>query len=310
MRDLFNDKSVSPMLIAEQQDPFNSLDYIYEFKFDGYRCIAYLDEEADIRSRQNNPLIKKFPELAMLHEQVTDRCILDGELVVFKNGAPDFYELRRRSLMTNEFKIGLASKQFPATYIAYDILYYKGESVTNLPLLERKQILQNVVTENDRILISRYIEECGVQLFDIAKENKLEGIVAKRKDSRYELGKRSRFWIKCKVSNAIDAVVCGYLRKKDGMISIIIGQYDGTELIYKGHVTLGAGMAHIRKHGYTTMDNSPFGYVPRGSEGAVWIMPDIVCTIEYMTSEKEAMRLAVFRGIREDKSPQECQVDE
>ncbi len=309
MRDLFEGRNVSPMLIAEQKEPFDSKEYIYEFKYDGYRCITYVDKETDIRSRQNNTMIKKFPELGNLHEQVSHRCILDGELVILKNGIPDFDEIRRRASMTNNFKIVLTSDKFPATFIAYDILYYKDQSVVNMPLMERKQLLQRVVKENNRIIISRYIEEHGIQLFNIAKGNRLEGIVAKKKNSSYELGKKSHHWIKCKVSCCIDAVVCGYLRKKDGMTNIIIGQYDDSELIYKGHVALGAGMTHIKKHGFQQIDSSPFGYVPRGNEGAVWIKPNLVCMVEYKPTDRSTLREAVFRGIRDDKLANECQVD-
>jgi ATP-dependent DNA ligase len=310
MRDLFEDKNIKPMLIAEQREPFDSEGYIFEFKYDGFRSIAYVDSETDIRSRQNNPLITKFPELSSLHERVYGKCILDGELVVLKDGIPDFYEIQRRSLMTNKFKIQMQSSKLPATFVAYDILYYNGKDITHLPLMERKLLLQNIVHENNWIILSRYIEQYGTKLFEIVKEQKLEGMVAKEKCSKYEMGKRSHLWIKCKVSCCIDAVVCGYLKKKDGMISIIIGQYDLDELIYKGHVTLGAGMAHIRKHGYKQVFNSPFGFVPLGSEGATWIKPEIVCMVEFMPSEKEAMRLPVFKGIRNDKAPKECQVDE
>lgn len=310
MKDLLNDKNISPMLIAEQREPFNSPDYLYEIKFDGIRCIAYFDENStDIRTKKDVNIIGKFPELDGLHEQVSDKCILDGELVVLKDGDPDFYEIQRRILMTNSFKIQLATLKLPASYIAYDILYYKDKDILSMPLVERKQLLESVLKENNRLILSRHIEEYGIELFKAVKEKKLEGIVAKRKDSRYEIGKRSKSWIKCKVLNEIDAVVCGYIRKKDGIISIIVGQYKGTKLVYKAHVSLGAGMKYIRERGYEQISESPFGYAPPGHENAVWIKPSIVCTIEYMPDDKTGMRLPVFKGTRDDKSPYECQVE-
>ena len=169
-------------------------------------------------------------------------------------------------------------------------------------------MLQSVIKENNRIINSRYIDTYGKQLFDLVKEQKLEGIVAKRKDSEYYLGKRTGCWIKCKIYDLIDAVVCGYIYKSNNMTSIIIGQYKGSKLIYKGHVELGAGIKKLNKHGYKVIDQSPFGYIPHGSEEAVWIQPDIVCTIEFMPSDREAMRLPVFKEIRDDISPIECQV--
>jgi len=309
MKDLFNDKNISPMLIAEQREPFNSPNYLYEIKFDGIRCIAYLDKNStDIRTKKDVNIISKFPELESLHEQVSCKCILDGELVVLKDGDPDFYEIQRRILMTNSFKIQLATLKLPASYIAYDILYYKDKDILSMPLAERKQLLENVLKENNRLILSRHIEEYGIELFNAVKEKKLEGIVAKKKDSRYEVGKRSKSWIKCKVLNEIDAVVCGYIRKRDGIVSIIVGQYQGTKLVYKAHVSLGAGMKYIREHGYEQISESPFGYAPSGHENAVWINPSIVCTIEYMPDERTGMRLPVFKGIRDDKEPKECQI--
>jgi DNA ligase D-like protein (predicted ligase) len=309
MKDLFDDKNINPMLIAEQREPFNSKEFIYEMKFDGIRCIAYMSDSTDIRTKRDVNIISKFPELVSLHEQVSHKCILDGELVVLKDGVPDFYEIQRRILMTDTFKIQLASSKLPASLIVYDILYYKDKDVLSMPLMDRKELLCSIVKENNRLILSRHIEEHGIQLFEAVREKKLEGIVAKKKDSRYEVGKRSKSWVKCKVLNEIDAVVCGYIRKKDGITSIIIGQYNGTKLMYKAHVSLGAGMRHLRKYGYEQISEPPFGYSPSGHENAVWIKPDIVCTIEYMPDERANMRLAVFKCIRDDKSPYECQVE-
>lgn len=308
MGDIFDDRKASPMLIKEQREPFDSEDYLYELKFDGVRELIYLDDKVDIRNKKNVPLAQYFPELQDINKQVTGRCILDGELVVLVDGKPNFYKVLRRTVLKDQFKIELLAQKYPVSLMVFDILYYNDKELIHKSLIERKEILQSVVKENNRIIISRYFEKSGIQVFNFAKENGLEGIVAKRKDSRYYLGKRSDQWIKCKIYDSIDAVVCGYIYKPNDMTSIIIGQYDGDKLIYKGHVTLGAGIRKLKKHGYKQTFNSPFGYVPRGSEGAIWIKPEIVCVIEYMPSEKEAMRLPVFKEIIDDKLPIECQV--
>ncbi|MBU5331742.1 DNA ligase [Anaerocolumna aminovalerica] len=309
MSDLFNERKVSPMLIKEEKPPFDSEDYIYELKFDGIRSVAYLDDRVDLRNRRGIMITSLFPELSDINKQVSGKCILDGELVVLKDGKPDFYEVQRRTVMRDPFKIQLASTKYPASFIVYDILYYQDKELLSSPLIERKELLQSVINENNRLIFSRYIETYGKQLYDLANAQKFEGIVAKRKDSKYYMGKKAEFWIKSKFYDSIDAVVCGYIYKPNDMTSIIIGQYMGSKLVYKGHVTLGAGIKKLNKYGYKVIDQSPFGYVPRGNEGAVWIQPDIVCTIEYMPSKREGMRLPIFREIRDDKSPIECQVD-
>lgn len=140
--DIFDTKNVSPMLISEMQDPFDSPDYIYEIKWDGIRCVSYLSTETDMRNKRNKLMTPIFPELKDLYRQVKTKCILDHELLVLKNGVPDFYEVQKRAMMTNSFKIKLASDRLPASIIAYDILYYKDREITMLPLIERKSILK------------------------------------------------------------------------------------------------------------------------------------------------------------------------
>lgn len=306
--DIFDLKSINPMLIAEMKEAFDSSDYLFEIKWDGIRCISYLDQHTDMRNKRNKLMIPIFPELTDLYKQVKHKCILDHELVVLKNGFPDFYEVQKRTVMTKPFKIKLEAEKYPASIIAYDILYYKDKDITYLPLIERKKYLEEVVIENKLIAVSRYIENYGVQLFDLVKEQGLEGIVAKKKTSIYWQGKRSKDWIKCKVMSTDDCVVCGYISKENSMSSLVLGQYQGNRLIYKGHVTLGVSLRLLSHEGYKKIDYSPFGYIPNGNLNATWIEPNLVCMIESMPNENEAYRQPVFKGFRDDKLPIECQI--
>ena len=213
--DLFDSKNVSPMLISEMKAPFDSPDHIYEIKWDGIRCISFLSDKTDMRNKRNKLMIPLFPELEDLYKQVKVKCILDHELLVLRNGIPDFYEVQKRALMSNQFKIKLAASKYPASIIAYDILYYKDKDITMLPLMERKKYLDDVVIENNLISVSRYVENNGIMLFNLVKEKGLEGIVAKRKDSLYWPGNRSKDWIKCKIMASDDCVICGYIPKEN-----------------------------------------------------------------------------------------------
>lgn len=114
---------------------------------------------------------------------MNEKCILDSELVAMNNGVPDFYELQRRTLLSDPLKMQLSAKKYPVSFIAYDIIYYKDNLVTDLPLLERKKLLEKTVKEMDRFAISRYIENKGKALYQVAESQKLEGIVAKDKKS-------------------------------------------------------------------------------------------------------------------------------
>lgn len=306
--DLFDSKNVSPMLISEMKAPFDSKDHIYEIKWDGIRCISFLSDKTDMRNKRNKLMIPLFPELEDLYKQVKVKCILDHELLVLRNGIPDFYEVQKRALMSNQFKIKLAASKYPASIIAYDILYYKDKDITMLPLMERKKYLDDAIIENYLISVSRYVENNGIMLFNLVKEKGLEGIVAKRKDSLYWPGNRSKDWIKCKIMASDDCVICGYITKENNMTSLILGQYDDDLLVYKGHVTLGVSLRILNEHKCQIIDYSPFGYVPKGNEDAVWLAPELVCIVESMPTEKDSFRQPVFKGIRDDKSAIECRI--
>jgi bifunctional non-homologous end joining protein LigD/DNA ligase-1 len=306
--DIFDEKTISPMLIAENQPPFDSEEYVYELKLDGIRCLAYLDETGyELRNKRNKRLNATFPELAGIHEQVKTRCILDGELVVLNNGKPDFYELQRRSFMTNPVKIEMTVKKQPVIFTAFDIVYQGNVQITDLPLTERKKRLYDTVSETPKLALSRHIETKGVAFFELAKQQGLEGIVAKRKDSRYYFGKRTRDWIKMKALLDDDFVVCGYFDKEIGVTSVILGCYQGDRLVYQSHVAMGVSRSDYKIiSSAKRLDKSCYADFP-DFDGAVWIEPELVCTVQYMERTPQGgLRQPVFKGLRDDKLPEEC----
>ena len=313
MPDIFEQKSIKPMLIGSSSEAFDSEKYIFELKLDGERCLAYLDPNlgTDLRNKRNLKMLNKVPELANIHKQVKAKCILDGELIVIKDGKPDFFEIQRRSLTTNKFKIQLQANKYPASFTAFDILFFDDQEVNDMPLMERKKLLEEVLVENDRIAISRYIENNGKDFYQLAEQNNLEGIVAKKKDSKYYYDKRTKDWIKIKNLQDDDFVICGYINKDNNITSIVLGQYDGDKLIYKGHVTLGVSGTNFRMiSSATKSDYHPFDTLPPGNDDAVWIEPQLVCTVKYMMKTATgSMRQPVFKGIRDDKEPKDCVVN-
>ena len=309
MTDIWEIKNIKPMLIGTEGEPFDSDEYIYELKLDGERCIAYLDSDKTIlKNKRNILMLPKVPELAEIHKNVNVRCILDGELAVIKNGKPDFFEIQKRSMMSNPIKIDMAAKKYPACFTAFDILYYEDRQVTDLSLAERKDLLKKAVkSEDGRFAVSRYIEKNGTAFYDLTKQQELEGIVAKRKDSRYYFDRRTKDWIKIKYLKDDDFIVLGYVPKENNMNSIILGQYKNNQLIYKGHVTLGVGGESFRKIKSLYETSCPFTDIPKGNENAVWVKPELVCTVKYMMkTENGGMRQPVFKGLRDDKTPEEC----
>lgn len=305
---VFENREARAMLIAEQQKPFNDESYIYEIKFDGIRCLAYINKDSvDLRNKRNKQVNMQYPELCNIYKQVTDKCILDGEIIVSINGKPDFHKVQKRALMTDLFKIEMAMKMNPATFIVYDILYYKDSETIDMHLMDRKKLINKIIKENQFIAISRIIEEKGIDLFNLTKQQSLEGVVAKRKDSKYFYGKRSKDWIKFKHMSDEDFIICGYIKKSNNMFSLVLGQFNSDNVLkYKGHVTLGSSIKKIIDHNPTIIENSPFNYTPSGNENAIWLKPQLVGIVEYMANDKNTIRQPVFKGVRNDKLIIEC----
>ena len=306
--DIFDEKGIKPMLISERVDPYDDVDSIFELKFDGIRCIAYIDNQfTDLRNKRNMSLLPRFPELELLFKGCKQKCILDGELNVLVNGKPDFYEVQRRTVLTDPFKIELAYKKHPANFVAYDILYYKDKQVTDLPLMERKKLLEEVISESDILSKSRYVETNGIAMYKFAEDYNLEGVVGKKKSSLYWFGKRSRDWKKIKILKEEDFICIGYILNKNSMTTLILAKYDDNdELIITNHVSLGVSISKLRQHGMK-ISNCPINNLT-GYADATWIEP-MVCTIEYMPSEKEGIRQPTLKSVQDDKLPKECRIE-
>ena len=309
--DAFDDKSLRPMLVGKTADPFNDDEYLFELKLDGVRCLAYLDGKGTmLLNRRGGKLLPKMPELAGLHKQANQKCILDGELISAAGGGLDFEEIKQRALMSNKARIDRMSRKIPATFVAFDILYAGGRLVTEESLSDRKKLLEATVVENERISVSRYIEGRGIELFELVKQRGLEGMIAKKNNSRYYQGRRTADWIKIKNLRDDDFVVCGYVQNSAHIISAILGQYDENgRLLYMGHASLSDSredFAMIKKQ--KMAGKPPFSNeLPSGNEKAVWIKLRLVCTVEFLNRTAGGMiRQPIFKGLRMDKTPREA----
>ena len=305
MRDLFEEKNISPMLLNEVKEPFDDEDYIYELKLDGIRCVAYVEPKSvTLQNKRFKELTDIYPELSDMCKCVKKRVILDGELVVLTDGKPDFYALQKRSLMGDKFRISLAAKKNPVQFVAYDILYSDGKDLTDKPLMERKEYLSKVVTEGNNLSISRWIEKNGVAFFELSKKEDLEGIVAKKKEGLYYIGKRTSEWIKIKVMQDEDLLVLGYQPDEDGNVKdLILGYYDEKgELKCRGKVYLGVSKAEQRIIGEFAKKNTVKRQWFDKYKNVVWLKPQLVGTAHFMhETESGGMRQPVWKGLRVDK---------
>lgn len=304
--DLFEKKNISPMLLY-QVKPFNDDNYIFELKLDGVRCIAYLDKnETILRNKRNKDVTDIYPELSDIYKCANEKCILDGELVVISNGKPDFFSLQKRSLMGDSLKIAIASKRNPVQFVAYDILYCGKKDLTQLTLMERKSFLKNNIKEGFELSVSRFIEREGIAFFELAKKQGLEGVVGKKKNGKYYIGKRTKEWVKIKVMQEDDLIICGYEEDENGNPKdLILGYYDKNKKIQsRGKIYLGVSENDSLKILNTPKVSKPWF---DGYNDAIWLKLQLVGTAQYMHfTESGNMRQPVFKGLRDDKRPADC----
>lgn len=209
---------ISPMLLHKVNTPFDDENWLSEMKLDGIRFLYSTMNGSNFYTRHKNEVTSRFPEL--MTSQIPVGTILDGEIIISNDdGKPDFEALMSRFQTSNPKRIPILSKTKPVTFCAFDVIYYKGKKISHLPLTERKEILNDILPE-DLPLITKVLSITGngKALFDLVKQQNLEGIVLKRKDSKYEIGKRSQSWLK--VINYLYSTVeiAGYRKSKFGWL--------------------------------------------------------------------------------------------
>ncbi|MGZ6202386.1 MAG: non-homologous end-joining DNA ligase [Thermodesulfobacteriota bacterium] len=305
------------MLAGSAQVPFSSEDWIFEVKWDGIRAISYVKEKLSIKSRNQKELIVNFPELSELKDLARD-TVLDGEIIVMKDGKADFQTLIRRSQNAQVRDIDYMARKFPATYIIFDILEKEGDELLNIPLMERKRILKNSVKEGKFVVLSLFVEETGVDYYRAALGKGVEGIMAKKKQSLYEPGKRSNNWLKIKQVKTCDCVIFGYTKgegsRGETFGSLILGLYDAERPVFIGKVGTGFSREDMenlkRSLDVYKVDEETLQGVDMDRE-ITWLRPGVVCEVGYQSiTEDGKLRIPVFQNIREDKDPLECTIDQ
>jgi DNA ligase D-like protein (predicted 3'-phosphoesterase) len=210
------------------------------------------------------------------------------------------------------------AKEYPATYIVFDILEKDGNPIIGLPLIERKRILRNSVKESRSVVLSVFVEEEGEAYYRAALEKGVEGIMAKKKDSIYEPGLRSSNWLKIKKLTSCDCVIFGYTKGKGARVAsfgaLILGLYDEENAVYVGKVGTGFSEDNIKSllqifGGLETKIETLKGV--EIAEEITWLEPKVVCEVEYQTITRDGkLRLARFRRLRPDKNPLECTIEQ
>jgi len=309
MADLWSLK-IHPMLAVLAEEPFDSEDHVFELKWDGTRALCFVD--GDSRRFQNRRLYDTTDRYPELDVHTRGRAILDGEIVLMRGGKPSFLALQEREHLTKPLDIRLMSRQSPATYVAFDILYLDGRDLTSLPLTERRRILADTVDPGGTVTISEPIEREGRAFFRSVLAQGLEGIIAKQKTGRYQIGTRSRDWLKIKKRTTLPCVVAGLTQgegnRADTFGSLILGMYDQGTLRYVGRVGTGfddATRREILSRCKALQDARPFAEAPDMVEPvAFWMRPGLVADVHFLEMTRDGMlRAPSFGRLRLDLEP-------
>ena len=321
---------IAPMLATDGGKAFDDPSWLFEIKWDGVRAVATVvrpgtggDGATTLISRNNNDISPAYPELAPLWERVLARnAVLDGEIVALDaEGKPSFQLLQHRMHSRDATIVARAAKRTPVQYVVFDVLAADGETLCDRPLVERQALLRELLVPGGPFVLSTGILGSGIATFQAAEAQGLEGVIAKKADSVYRPGKRSRDWRKLKVRKDVDAVIGGWLVGQGGRAerlgALLVGLYDEAGTFrYIGRVGTGFDDAELQRLGgllaERATDVRPFADIPakEGKEGR-WVRPDLVCMIEYgeVTADRK-LRHPSYLGLRHDKEPQQCLVED
>jgi bifunctional non-homologous end joining protein LigD len=318
---------IAPMMATLVKDAFDDDRWIFEPKWDGVRALAFCNQqETTLFSRNANDITDTYPELGKLHDRlVCIDAVVDGEIVAMKDGKPSFEKLQSRINLHNPRDVEKAAQAIPVSMIAFDLLYLDGRSLLGEPVERRKELLAELVVENEQITVSPVVPGAGTDLFETAKEMKLEGIVGKKLGSPYRPGKRSRDWVKVKTIYDADVVIGGWSRgegrRSSSFGSLMVGAYDEDGLRYVGNVgtgfnerLLGELLPALEE---LETDEMPFEVDPRKTGGGKtirgprWVKPELVAVVEFRElTAGGRLRAPSFKRIRDDKDPEDCRFED
>ena len=272
-------KDIKPMLLGEVEEVFDSKEYLYEVKYDGIRVLVFVSKDkVVIRSRYGIDITGLFPEMKVLCKMVKGNVIFDGEIIMLDNNKVSFSKLQKRIHLKNKKTIEFLSKTNPIIFICFDVIY-EGKDLINLSLLERKYVLSNY-KDNDVFIKSTYVIGDGTKLFNAIKKLDMEGIVAKKINSKYLVNERSDNWLKIKNYKSGNFIILGYINKEEShVISLVLGEHLNKKIVYVGKVILGKKRNLADK--ILKMKKSK-AVVKIKDKDVIFIKPEIKCLIKYL----------------------------
>lgn len=300
--------SYEPMLATSWSEPFTDAEWMFEVKWDGVRTLLYFDGDlVQLRSRSGNDVTATYPELTAFSTDVP--VVLDGEVIALDDaGRPSFGRLQQRMNLSAPHLVADAVSATPVSYMVFDVLHYGGAPVLSLPWSERREILTSLDFEPP-FLVSEAIAENPTDLWQFVVERNLEGIVAKRLESRYRPGVRTPEWRKITTTRTVRAVVGGFTQGDGGRShsfgALLLGLWSEDGLRWIGSVGTGfsdGDLGAIRTAlDEMVLDRTPF--VPHADmpKNVTWVFPQLVAMVEYKEwTAVGRLRAPVFKGFTDD----------
>jgi bifunctional non-homologous end joining protein LigD len=305
---------VVPALATLAENPFSDPAWLFEIKWDGVRTLARVkDHQLKLWSRSQREITGEYPEMAVLPNYVNGHDVwLDGEIVALdKDGRSDFQMLQQRfSVQSPSAEL---MRKVPVVYYVFDVLYCDGYDLRKVPLIERKKLLRRILDADSLVRYSDHEVEKGRELYDLARERGLEGIIGKQIHAAYPEG-RTKSWLKFKFDRELDAVVGGWTdprKSREHFGALLVGLYEGKRLEFIAgagtgfSVALQASLAE-RLRAFHISD-CPFAEEPDTREKAHWVRPELVARVTYSGwTEGRHLRQPRFAGLLEDHDPREC----
>jgi bifunctional non-homologous end joining protein LigD len=298
-------RPIKPMLATLHDAPFDDPNWVFEIKWDGFRAIAdCANSKVELYSRNLISFNDRFGPIVKALQKAKLNAVLDGEVVVVDDKGKSHFQLLQNYQQTGEGNI---------IYYVFDILFWKGNDLRKLPLIERKKILKKILPRNARIKYSDHHPKEGKKFFKVAQTQNLEGILAKDIHSLYRTNQRSREWLKIKISMQQEAVIGGFTEprgSRKNLGALVLGVYERGKLVYIGHTgggfnekNLGIIYDKLRK---LKTNISPFSTKFKTNAPVTWVLPKLVCEIKFEEWTGDGhMRQPIFLGMRPDKDPKE-----
>ncbi|HVS39227.1 MAG TPA: DNA ligase D [Gemmataceae bacterium] len=296
---------VRPMLATLVDEPFDRAGWLFEPKWDGYRAVAEVKSDAvRLYSRNHKGFENKFTAIVESLRSLGHEAVLDGEIVALDDSGRSRFQL-----LQNYQKTGKGA----LIYYVFDLLYLDGTDLRDKPLHQRKKLLGEALGDLAHVRLGEHVERRGLAFFRAAAEKGLEGIIAKDSASPYREGIRGGEWLKVKTRHRQEAVIGGFTEprgSRTGLGALVLGVYDGDDLVYIGHTGGGldtAGLGDIRARlDPLVRRRCPFHKEPATNAPVHWVEPRLVCEVEFQEwTDDGRMRMPIFLGMRDDKAASE-----